>query len=147
MSIAEDIEKLKAQHAEGTLTDAEFAAAKGRLLSGAGAARNRGGVGWVLWTLVVVIVVASGAALFLLDEINRSVQMIAGGVGVVAAAAGAVMSVAEDISLTGAIGFGLAGLAIGAVAFAALSPILIPAALILFASAGIWAWLGDFFTG
>jgi hypothetical protein len=146
MSISGEIEKLKAQHAEGTLSDAEFAAAKKRVLSRHGPQRDRGGLNWALWTLVVVVVVASGAALAMLDEISRSVQMIAGGVGLVGAAAACVMSVAEDLSLTAAFGFGLAGLAIGAVAFAALSPILIPAALALLAIGALWSWFGDMFT-
>ena len=147
MSVSGEIEKLKAQHAEGTLTDTEFAAAKQRVLSRGGPERDRGGHGRALWALVVVVIVAAGAALVMLDEINMSVRMIAGGVGAVAAAAGCVMSVAEDLSLTAAVGFGLAGLAIAAVAFAALSPILIPAALILLAIAAVWAWFGDMFTG
>jgi hypothetical protein len=146
MSISGEIEKLKAQHAAGTLTDAEFAAAKQRVLAG-GKPRDRGGLGWALWALIVVVIVAAGAVLVVLDEISRSVQMIAGGVGLLAGAGGAVMAVAEDLSLTAAIGFGLAALAIGAVAFAALSPILIPAALVLLAVAAVWTWFGDMFTG
>jgi len=146
MSISEEIEKLKAQHAAGTLTDAEFAAAKQRVLSG-GKARDRGGLGWALWALIVVVVVAAGAVLVMLDGIGKSLQMIAGGVGVLGAAAGAVMSVSEDLSLTAVFGFALAALAIGAVAFAALSPILIPVALVLLAVAAVWTWFGDMFTG
>ena len=150
MSLATELEKLKALHADGTLSDAEYEAAKARLISGAAStakADGQSGTGWALWTLVVVVVIAAGAALFMLDEINRSVQMIVGGVGLVAAAAGSVLSLTEDLSMTALCGFGLAGLAIGAVAFAALSPILIPAALVVLVIGMVWAWFGDLFTG
>jgi len=146
MSISGELERLKAMHADGTLSDAEYAAAKRRVLAG-GKARDRGSLGWALWALIVVVVVAAGAVLLMLDEINRSVQLIAGGVGVLAGAAGAALAVAEAVSLPAAFGFGLAALAIGAVAFAALSPILIPAALVLLAVAAVWTWFGDMFTG
>jgi len=147
MSISGELERLKAMHADGTLSDAEYAAAKRRVLSGGTRARERGGLGWALWALVLVVVVAAGAVLVMLDEISQSLQMVAGGVGVLAAAAGAVLSVSEDLSLTAVLGFALAALAIGAVAFAALSPLLIPVALVLLAVAAIWTWFGDMFTG
>lgn len=147
MSISGELERLKAQHADGTLSDAEYAAAKRRVLSDGAGSRARSGVGWALWALIVVVVVAAGAVLAMLDGIGHSLRMIAGGVGVLAAAAGAVMSVTEDLSLTAVIGFAIAALAIGAVAFAALSPILIPVALVVLVVVALKDLFGDWFTG
>lgn len=149
MSAADEIEKLRLRKQAGSLSEAEFEAAKTRALE-AGPARREAegsrGISRGLWAFVVVVLAGAGAALVMLDEISRSVQIIAGGAGIVAAAAGCVMSVAEDLSITAVFGFGLAARAIGAVAFAALSPILIPAALVLLALVTAREWIADIFT-
>jgi hypothetical protein len=151
MSVSREIERLKALRADGTLSDAEYEAAKAKALGGAvprvEARRARGGTSWALWVLLVVVVVASGAVLVMLEEISRSVELVAGGVGVLAAAGGAVMSVMEDVSVAGVLAFALVGAAIGAVVFAAMAPVLIVAALVALPVALAWGWIEEMFNG
>jgi len=151
MAVAEEIERLKALRDAGTLSEAEFEEAKAKALrpgpsAPAGSTSGRG-TRWAIWTLVIMVAGAAAAALYFLDSMSRSLELIAGGVGVVAAAAGAVMSVTEDLSITGLVGFIVIGLAIGAVAFAAMAPVLLLAALIIFPVVIIWGWIGESFTG
>ncbi|MGF1445824.1 MAG: SHOCT domain-containing protein [Pikeienuella sp.] len=148
MKISDEIAALKRQHDEGTLSAAEFEAAKAKLLADRRPPPERtAGISTALWALIFVVVIAAGAGLFLLDEINRSLQLLVGSVGVIAAAAGTVLSVTEEMSISSVLAFAIAGLAIGAVAFAALSPVLIPVALLVLAIGALKEWLGDLFTG
>lgn len=148
MAMAEEIERLARLRDAGQLSEEEFAAAKARVLAGgAGAAKGDTGTHRALWALVIVVVIAAGAALVMLDEIGRTLELIAGSVGLIAAAGGAVLAVTEDLSLVTVSGFGLAALAIAAVAFAAISPVVLLVAAVVLAVAAAWTWLGDLFTG
>lgn len=150
MAVAREIERLEALRKAGSLTDAEFETAKAKALQAAAPAQARrgsGGVSWALWALVIVVAAGAAAALVMLDGMSRSMEIIAGCLGVVAAAAGTVMSAMEEFSIGGIVAFAVIGVAIGAVAFAALAPVLIIGALIVFPIALVWAWMGDIFGG
>ena len=144
MSISGELERLKALHAEGTLSDAEYQAAKAKALgSPAPGRRERSSLVWAVRALVVVAVVAAGAVLVMLDDISRSLEVIAGGVGLLGAAAGAVIGVMEDASLGEVAVFAVVGLAIGAVVFAGLAPIVIVVALVLLPIGLLWNWIAE----
>lgn len=147
MSIADEIAKLERLRADGTLSQPEFEAAKQKALSGASIRSGSGdsGVGRVLWVLVIVVVVAAGAVLFALDGISQQLKLVSGGVGVLAAAAGGVMSVMEEVGTVGTLAFVVLGLAIGAVAFLAAAPIVLPVVLVVAAVGAGIAWFGDIF--
>lgn len=145
MSIADEIAKLERLRADGTLSEAEFEAAKQKALSGASPSSTQsesGGIASVLWVLVIVIVVAAGAVLFALNDISEELKLITGGVGVVAAAAGSVMGMMEEVGTLGILAFVVLGLAIGAVAFLAVAPIVVPIVLAVAGVGALWAWFG-----
>lgn len=145
MSISGELERLKAMHANGTLSDAEYEAAKAKALGGAETGRReRSSLVWAIRVLMVVVVVAAGAILVMLDDMSRSLEIMAGGVGVLGAAAGAVMSVVEDASFGEIAVFGIAGLAIGAVVFAGLAPVVIVVGLVLLPIGLLWSWIAEF---
>ncbi|MEM9147535.1 MAG: SHOCT domain-containing protein [Pseudomonadota bacterium] len=142
MSIADEIAKLERLRAEGTLSDAEFDAAKNKLLQGAPERSENSTIAWGIWTLVVVVLVAAGAVLFMLNDLSEGVKLIAGTLGLGAAAAGGVLASLEDISVLGIIGFGVAGLGIAAVAFLGVAPIIVPIVLVVAALVALWTWFG-----
>lgn len=142
MTVAAELEKLKALRDAGDLSEAEFETAKARVLAGATAApAEGGGVSRALWALVIVVVVAAGAALVIVDGLSRSLELIAGCLGILAAAAGAVLNVMEDASIAGIAGFCAVGIAVAAVVFAGLAPVLIVAALVLLPIGLLWGWI------
>ncbi|MEL6219803.1 MAG: SHOCT domain-containing protein [Pseudomonadota bacterium] len=143
MSIADEVEKLERLRADGSLTDAEFEAAKKKLLTKPAPKSENSSISSVLWVLVVVVVVAAGAVLFLLQDISESVRLAAGGAGVLAAVSGSVMGMMEDASFLTILLVSVCGIAIGAVAFLAVAPIVLPVVLVVAAVGAAWAWFGD----
>ncbi|MGF1501024.1 MAG: SHOCT domain-containing protein [Paracoccaceae bacterium] len=148
MSLSEELKRLEELRDTGTLTEAEFEAAKKKTLEG----RQESPSGsqstpWAIWALVIVVAVGAGGMLYFLDGISRSLELVVGSLGVVAAAAGTVMSVTEDFSIMGVIAFIVLGLAIGAVAFAAMAPVILLAALVIVPVVFAWGWITELFTG
>ncbi len=146
MAVADEIEKLKRQHAEGTLTDAEFAAAKAKLLAARDESGGRG-VSRALWALVIVVLVAAAAAVFLLGEAGQQLKIIAGAAALCAGLLGSVLAGLEDIGILAIGALALGAVAIALVAFAVVAPWVLLVALPVLAIGALWAWMGDVIGG
>jgi len=149
MSVTDEIEKLQAMRAAGTLSDEEFSRAKDKVLArdrprpAPPRRRDRSGTSWALWILVVLVAAGAAGVLVMLDGISKQLELVVGCLGIVAACAGAVMSVMEDLSLGGTLAFVVIGVAIGAVVFAAMAPIVIVVALVCFPVVLLWGWISE----
>lgn len=146
MSISTELERLKALHADGTLTDAEFEAAKARLLSQDRPARaDRGSLSWALWALVVVAFLGAAGIIVVLDQASQSLRVAAGAAALAAGTLGGILSVMEDFSGVAIGGLGLGAVAIAAIAFTGAGPVLLLGVVAVLAVGAAVSWFGDLF--
>ncbi len=144
MSIADELAKLESLRDRGTLSESEYEAAKARTLAGSASAEasGTGGSHTALWALVIVVFLAGAGIVAFLAEASATLQLIAGSAAVLAGLAGAVLAAMEDVGLLAIGGLGLGALVVGAVVFAGLAPVLIPAVIGVLAVGALVTWIG-----
>lgn len=158
MSIATELEKLMALKAAGSLSEAEFEAAKARLLAGSGEARREegwttrfvrdGGPSLLSWMILGLIGIGAAVAVFLWqDEPEPTSQALSAGAVFCLALIASIQNFFEEAPFGAALMVGgvLGVIGLGLVALILASPFILLAIAVLAVVAAILSFFGDLF--